>query len=1297
MVLDLHQTDLYVRPSWLDAAVALREIKKGNAEGERSALWFRKRVQKKLFDWGCYVHQNAGIVLFVAILALACLCVGLKSAIIHSKVDQLWIEEGGRLERERKYIENALGESATNTHQLVIQTPKDPPASLLHSGALLAHLKVIKAASSVTVYLFNEQWRLKDICSSPSFSSFDMYHIDQIFRNIIPCSIITPLDCFWEGSKLLGPDDPVFVPDIPFKLKWTNLNPRHLLQYVKSAGGTNFPLKTLEEIMKRAGITTGYQEKPCLNPRDPECPDTAPNKNSSRRLDIGAQLTGGCYGFATKYMHWPEDLIIGAAKKNKTGHITKAHGLQTVIQLMSEKELYDYFSDDYKVQKIDWTPQKAALVLETWQRKFSDEVKRQLKQFPNETAQYNIFSFSTATLNDILSHFSKIDLKKIFIGYLVMLIFVAFSLLKWNHPVSSQTAVGIAGVLLVTITNAAALGFCALCGIAFNASTTQILPYLGLGFGVVDVFLLTSVYAEQLPSKDDNAEKQTGAVLRKGGLSVLLTSISNCGAFFAAALIPVPALRVFSMQAGILVFFNLVTTLTVFPAIISIDLNRRSSKRADILCCYKLEEDNWPYVKSVSPPVPRRSRNKSREKQADGQQTVTVLASSNSLVDENNENPHVSQSLLSTNNNNDTESNGGDFLDKSEYWSWDNLLERYAKFLCKKSVKVFTVVAFLLALLISVWYVTKVVDGLELSDIVPQSTNEHGFLAAQEKYFGFYDMYVITEGDFEYPTNQKLLYEYHDAFTRVPNIIKNDNGGLPQFWLSLFRDWLLGIQKAFDRDWANGSINQEGWLNNATDEGILGYKLLVQTGDLENPIDKSLMTQSRLVNHQGIISPDPFYNYLSAWVCHDALAYSASQANLKPEPKSWCNVPNDYDLKIPKSSPLTYTQIPFYLQGLGNTFHITKLISQVRDLCQKFEAKGVPSFPSGIPFLFWEQYQDLRWYLAIAILCSLSVVFCTVFLLLFNVWAAAVVVFGGAAMVLQLLGSFGILGIKLSAVPAVLLIVAVGVNVHFIIHTTFGFITAIGNRERRLQLAIKHMFPVILRVAFTILLAVSMLAFNDFNFIVRYFFYVLLILIGIGFLNGLLFFPMVLLLMGPPAEVKPKTFPDRICTPISTPKDEQRKIKTSCRQAPAPSRRQRDDYSISLTTISEEPGSWHSTNHEIVVEPELVVEATSYLQPAPSAPPPPNGSPSGNHSGNENESSCNSSPASVHRATPSSTTSSTPSSHVTTKVTATAKFKVEIHTPIHRSFNHNHHRHSRRRDSTSSTSTTSTECSSRHS
>ena len=39
-----------------------------------------------------------------------------------------------------------------------------------------------------------------------------IYCVLQILPKLIPCIIITPLDCFWEGSKLLGPDIPVFVP-----------------------------------------------------------------------------------------------------------------------------------------------------------------------------------------------------------------------------------------------------------------------------------------------------------------------------------------------------------------------------------------------------------------------------------------------------------------------------------------------------------------------------------------------------------------------------------------------------------------------------------------------------------------------------------------------------------------------------------------------------------------------------------------------------------------------------------------------------------------------------------------------------------------------------------------------------------------------------------------------------------------------------------------------------------------------------------------------------------------------------
>lgn len=51
-------------------------------------------------------------------------------------------------------------------------------------------------------------------------------------------------------------------------------------------------------------------------------------------------------------------------------------------------------------------------------------------------------------------------------------------------------------------------------------------------------------------------------------------------------------------------------------------------------------------------------------------------------------------------------------------------------------------------------------------------------------------------------------------------------------------DFLIEIQKAFDDDVASGYIVPNGSLKNATSSGRLGYKLIIQTGDNSNPINK---------------------------------------------------------------------------------------------------------------------------------------------------------------------------------------------------------------------------------------------------------------------------------------------------------------------------------------------------------------------------------------------------------------------------------------------------------------------------
>ncbi|XP_023227084.1 protein patched homolog 1-like, partial [Centruroides sculpturatus] len=506
-------------------------------------------------------------------------------------------------------------------------------------------------------------------------------------------------------------------------------------------------------------------------------------------------------------------MIVGGITRNRTGHIIKAEALQTVVQLMAEKEMYEFWQDTYKVHNIDWTPDKAKMVLETWQRKFTEAVLKQATN-ANNTKNHNINAFSSTSLTDIMQDFSEVSVTRLALGYILMLVYACVSLLQWTDAVKSQSGIGIAGVLLVAITVAAGLGFCAIIGISFNASTTQIVPFLALGLGVDDMFLLAHTYGENA-NIHISAEEQTGQCLKQTGVSVLLTSFSNMCAFFAAAIIPIPALRAFALQAAILVIFNVAAMLLIFPAIVSLDLRRRRNNKMDIFCCFNghnqispiktsdrkkdliynntqihqivthaLPPDLSHAITVLAPPMPKQPITCWTENSVAS--SIENLSTTNSTSTKELIAVKLKQSLKER-------VSYLCFHAQQDSWSLAWFATHiYAPFLQKTSTKVLTIVLFLIAVIASIWGMLSVDDGLDLTDIVPRNTNEYKFLSAQSKYFGFFNMFAITQGNFEYPTNQKLLYEYHEAFTRIDKIIKNDDGGLPDFWLAIFRDWLSG-------------------------------------------------------------------------------------------------------------------------------------------------------------------------------------------------------------------------------------------------------------------------------------------------------------------------------------------------------------------------------------------------------------------------------------------------------------------------------------------------------------------------
>ncbi|XP_062369046.1 protein patched homolog 1 [Cinclus cinclus] len=1207
------------RPSYCDAAFALEQISKGKATGRKAPLWLRAKFQRLLFKLGCYIQKNCGKFLVVGLLIFGAFAVGLRAANLETNVEELWVEVGGRVSRELNYTRQKIGEEAMFNPQLMIQTPQEDGANVLTTEALRQHLESALQASRVHVYMYNRQWKLEHLCYKSGELITEAGYMDQIIEYLYPCLIITPLDCFWEGAKLQS--GTAYLLGKP-PLQWINFDPLEFLEELKKI---NYQVESWEEMLNKAEVGHGYMDRPCLNPADPDCPITAPNKNSTKPLDVALVLSGGCYGLSRKYMHWQEELIIGGTVKNSSGKLVSAQALQTMFQLMTPKQMYEHFKGYEYVSHINWNEDKAAAILEAWQRMYVEVVHQSVAQ--NSTQK--VLSFTTTTLDDILKSFSDVSAIRVASGYLLMLAYACLTMLRWDCA-KSQGAVGLAGVLLVALSVAAGLGLCSLIGISFNAATTQVLPFLALGVGVDDVFLLAHAFSETGQNKRIPFEDRTGECLKRTGASVALTSISNVTAFFMAALIPIPALRAFSLQAAVVVVFNFAMVLLIFPAILSMDLYRREDRRLDIFCCFTspcvtrviqvepqvyAENDNTCY----SPPPPYSSHGFAHETQITMQSTVQLRTEydPHTQVYYTTAEPRseisvqpvtVTQDNLSCQSPESTSSTRdllSQFSDSSIHcleqpctkWTLSSFAEKhYAPFLLKPKAKIVVIFLFLGLLGLSLYGTTRVRDGLDLTDIVPRETREYDFIAAQFKYFSFYNMYIVTQKA-DYPNVQHLLYELHRSFSNVAYVLLEEDRQLPKMWLHYFRDWLQGLQDAFDSDWETGKITYNNYKN-GSDDAVLAYKLLVQTGNQAKPIDISQLTKQRLVDADGIINPNAFYIYLTAWVSNDPVAYAASQANIRPHRPEWVHDKADYmpetRLRIPAAEPIEYAQFPFYLNGLRETSDFVEAIEKVRAICNNYTSLGISSYPNGYPFLFWEQYIRLRHWLLLSISVVLACTFLVCALFLLNPWTAGIIVVVLALMTVELFGMMGLIGIKLSAVPVVILIASVGIGVEFTVHVALAFLTAIGDRNHRAVLALEHMFAPVLDGAVSTLLGVLMLAGSEFDFIVRYFFAVLAILTILGVLNGLVLLPVLLSFFGPYPEVSPANGQDRLPTPSPEPPPGTVRFALPPGHTNNASDSSDSEYSSQTTVsgISEELHQYEATRGPGAPVHQVVVEAT---------------------------------------------------------------------------------------------------------
>ncbi|KAM4687373.1 NPC intracellular cholesterol transporter 1 [Discoglossus pictus] len=216
------------------------------------------------------------------------------------------------------------------------------------------------------------------------------------------------------------------------------------------------------------------------------------------------------------------------------------------------------------------------------------------KEFITFVKNYNNSNLSIAfsaerSIEDELNRESTSDVTVVLISYAAMFVYISLALCHFNHCstilVDSKISLGISGILIVLSSVACSLGIFSYARIPLTLIVIEVIPFLVLAVGVDNIFIMVQTFQRDERLHGETLDQQIGRVLGEVAPSIFLSSFSETVAFFLGALSTMPAVRTFSLFAGMAVFLDFLLQITCFVSIFGLDMRRQEKNRLDVLCC----------------------------------------------------------------------------------------------------------------------------------------------------------------------------------------------------------------------------------------------------------------------------------------------------------------------------------------------------------------------------------------------------------------------------------------------------------------------------------------------------------------------------------------------------------------------------------------------------------------------------------------------------------------------------------------------------------------------------------------
>jgi predicted RND superfamily exporter protein len=217
-----------------------------------------------------------------------------------------------------------------------------------------------------------------------------------------------------------------------------------------------------------------------------------------------------------------------------------------------------------------------------WELKFIEL----LETYNDDTIQPYVSA--SRSFSDALGDSISGDLGLVFGAIGLIFLFTAVSLGRFGKKfISNRSLLAFVGVATVFVSVYAANGLCAYMGVPY-VPPNQVIPFLIIGIGVDDMFILTNE-VEATPPHWPNRRRMAVGVARAGA-SITLTSVTNVLAFLFSALTSLPAIQSFAIHAAVAVLLDFIFQLTFFTGALSYDLRRTKGGRLDCVPCVYVKD-----------------------------------------------------------------------------------------------------------------------------------------------------------------------------------------------------------------------------------------------------------------------------------------------------------------------------------------------------------------------------------------------------------------------------------------------------------------------------------------------------------------------------------------------------------------------------------------------------------------------------------------------------------------------------------------------------------------------------------